>query len=165
MTRFFSFSLASLSRESQHPVSNNLALSFSRKMRAVMYVETETRCSSKSSQSVFELAARTIVNQNSVESQANPRSRSLAPPSSSSPSVSLWTRLRSPSIRRKSKVQFQAPTTTVSTRASRRFGKELSNGNNLIKIKCLRLKDDKSQEEIEIDLPKTVLQNMENHHH
>ena len=51
--------------------------------------------------------------------------------------------------------------TSISTR---RFGQEINkdpNYDKLVKIKCLRIKEDRSREEIEIEVPEAVFENLE----
>merc|ERR1719367_2621551 len=48
--------------------------------------------------------------------------------------------------------------------SSRRFGQEINkdpNYDKLVKIKCLRIKEDRSREEIEIEVPEAVFENLE----
>ena len=46
--------------------------------------------------------------------------------------------------------------------ASRRFGAEVNRGEDkVVRIRCVRLKEDRSQEEIDIELPEAVFHNLE----
>ena len=95
----------------------------------------------------------------------------------------FWSRLRSPSVSRRSRLSPASDqenslslrsksSSRVGVRAviappstSRRFGQELNTRDcrqdRLVKIKCLRLKEDKSKEEIEIEVPEAVFENFE----
>ena len=50
----------------------------------------------------------------------------------------------------------------ANSRLSRHFGREINRcpGEKLVKIKCVRLTEDKSQEEIEIEVPESIYVNM-----
>ena len=119
------------------------------------------------------------------------RSTSSRSAAASAPRLSgseFWSRLRSPSVSRRSRLspasmdQENSHLTsglrsksssrvgplsvlTPSSANSRRFGQELNTRDcrqdRLVKIKCLRLKEDKSKEEIEIEVPEAVFENLE----
>ena len=117
-----------------------------------------------------------------------PRSRSSSrPPAQPRLSGSeFWSRLRSPSLARRPRRPDQEnsgdrgggggwPRSKSSSRAlassasapslavaSRRFGAEVNRGEDkLVRIRCVRLKEDRSQEEIDIELPEAVFHNLE----
>jgi len=206
--------LASLAAQGKSPVTANQALSFSRQVEAVMYVETEARISTRSSIAAFELAAKTRLGQFSRQSSVMSSSSSITSPlikprsrSSSSVRNSLkaradnspdfWERFKSPSssrrssakspvrgkenlpslrlkvgsssnvsVRSKSSTRSDSSMVSIYTgrnktpRMSRRFsGQEQSQ--KMVIIKCLRLNGDKSCEEIEIEVPEAVYDNLE----
>jgi len=183
-------------------VSHNLAISFSRKLEAFMYIETESRISHTSSTAAFELAAKSM-DQFSRQSSIMSSSSSLSIPlirsrnrscsksrevSKSINSKEFWNklRIRSPSESRSQQSQWMLPTndkenlkvrtnmrskscqrfelgnSLISPTPIRRFGQEINKETEkLVKIKCLRLKEDRSREEIEIEVPKSVYVNIE----
>jgi len=53
--------------------------------------------------------------------------------------------------------------TPSSSRRSRHFGREInrSQAEKTVKIKCLRMTEDKGQEEIEIEVPESIYVNLE----
>ena len=206
-------SLSGLARRGKVPVSSNMALAFSRQVEAVMYVETETVNSSRSSAAAFDLAVKTCLGQFCRQSSVMSSSSSITSPllpgrtsrsasrvrtdqSSSNPGqLDFWNRFRSPScsragrsatkspacsrrhgppggsVRSQSSVRSEASTISIQTgraaqltktpRMSRRFsGHELSE-EKMVKIKCLRLNEDKTKEEIEIEVPAAVYDNLE----
>ena len=177
---------ASLSRSGGQPVSSNMALSFCRQMEAVMYVETESRISHRSATAAFELAAKTSGGQFSRQSSIMSSSSSVTIPLLSQRSRSttrvtsseFWSRLRSPSTNRRapgrekenrifpskrSKSSARVGTLEVTPSSSRRFGLELnrSQAEKTVKIKCLRMTEEKAQEEIEIEVPESIYVNLE----
>ena len=115
------------------------------------------------------------------------RSTSSRSAAASAPRLSgseFWSRLRSPSVSRRSRLSpgddqenslaslrsksssRVGPLSVLAPPAnSRRFGQELNTRDcrqdRLVKIKCLRLKEDKSKEEIEIEVPEAVFENLE----
>merc|ERR1719508_93033 len=110
--------LSSLGRQGKYPVSANQALSFSRQVEAVMYVETEARISSMSSIAAFELAAKTCLGQFSRQSSVMSSSSSITSPlikqrsrstsaketlrTKTGNSPDFWERFKSPSSTRRS---------------------------------------------------------------
>ena len=112
----------------------------------------------------------------------SPRSRSSSrPPAQPRLSGSeFWSRLRSPSVARRARRPDQensggGPRSKSTSRAlassasasslavaSRRFGAEVNRGEDkVVRIRCVRLKEDRSQEEIDIELPEAVFHNLE----
>jgi len=65
-------------------------------------------------------------------------------------------------MRSKSCQRFELGNSLISPTPIRRFGQEINKETEkLVKIKCLRLKEDRSREEIEIEVPKSVYVNIE----
>ena len=113
---------------------------------------------------------------------SSPRSRSSSRPAAQ-PRLSgseFWSRLRSPSVARRARRPDQensggGPRSKSTSRAlassasasslavaSRRFGAEVNRGEDkVVRIRCVRLKEDRSQEEIDIELPEAVFHNLE----
>ena len=116
----------------------------------------------------------------------SPRSRSSSRPAAQ-PRLSgseFWSRLRSPSVARRARRPDQensggggggGPRSKSTSRAlassasasslavaSRRFGAEVNRSEDkVVRIRCVRLKEDRSQEEIDIELPEAVFHNLE----
>ena len=69
------------------------------------------------------------------------------------------------SLRSKSSSRVGPLSALAPPNSARRFGQELNTRDcrqdRLVKIKCLRLKEDKSKEEIEIEVPEAVFENLE----
>jgi len=202
--------LASLTRIGQSPVTANQAMFFSRQVEAIMYVETESRLSSTSSTSAFELAAKTCLGQFSRQPSVMSSSSSITSPlikarsrssvrenhkNKTESSINFWERFKSPSSTRRSRTKSPNGGTfpslrlkprsesNVSVRSkssnrsdssmisislgrnktprmSRRFsGMEPSE--KMVTIKCIRLTVDKNCEEIEIQVPEAVYDNLE----
>ena len=122
------------------------------------------------------------------KSRSRSSSRMTGAPTPRLSGSEFWSRLRSPSVSRRSRLSpavdqenshnhslRSKSSSRVGARSvlapesnSRRFGQELNTRDcrqdKLVKIKCLRLKEDKSREEIEIEVPEAVFENLEDNH-
>lgn len=189
--------VTSLARQGRSPVSSCQGLRVSRQIRAVMYVETETRHSDKSAAAAFEVAALTCMGHfNIPPPTAKHRSRSVTTREKAESTSDFWEKFRSPIPKRrwstKSPARLNELTSTGMKSGSmsnlsliRSKSSPLSDTNvlsintsskpprasrkNSLKdqppklkmIKCQRMTGDKTCEEIEIAVPESVYDNLE----
>jgi len=190
--------VTSLANQGRSPVSSSQALRVSRQIGAVMYVETETKLSTKSAVSAFEVAALTCMGHFNIPAPPiKHRSRSVTTKHKIESTTEFWEKFRSPIpkrrwstksparlhelsstgirsgslgnlslIRSKSSPLSDTNVISISTsskppRASRKTVRK-DQTSKLKMIKCQRMTQEKTFEEIEIAVPESVYDNLEN---
>ena len=158
-----------LARQGRAPVSPDQGRSFSKQAAAVSYVETSSKLSSSGPEAIFQLAAQISLDQvRSQESRSTP-SNSLERSTESfwdqyqysSPanrSASLSSSLNST---RSSLSMPTAKSPSDSRRKSFSRGKQAACPEKMMKIKCQRLNGKNIYEEIEIEVPSPVYENLQ----
>ena len=179
--------LQNLAKIGRSPVSQEQARSFSQQVDAVSYVETSSKLSSKGPEAIFQLAAKISLEQVKEQEFGKLSPVSTSTPSNSlertteSPE-SFWDQYQSPPLPRtqhfhtrsaslssslnstKSSISLPAPRSPLM--ASRRNSmslrtKPVSVQEKFIKIKCQRLNEHKIYEEVEIEVPAPIYENLQ----
>jgi len=108
--------LASLAKQGKSSVSTFQALSVSRQLGAVMYVETETRQSNRSAVTAFEVAALTCMGNFHIPTPTGKqRSRSVTPRDKPENTSEFWDKFRSPIPKRRWSTKSPARPTELSS--------------------------------------------------
>ena len=171
--------LASLAKIGRSPVSRDQARSFSQQIEAVSYVETSAKVSSKGPEAIFQLAAKISLEQTREPSPINTSTPSNSLERTTESPEMFWDQYQSPQQRShfharssslssslnstKSSISLQMPR---SPSDSRRNSMSLKSRPSIcpegfIKIKCQRLNENKIYEEVEIEVPAPVYENLQ----
>ena len=173
--------LASLAKIGRSPVSRDQARSFSQQIEAVSYVETSAKVSSKGPEAIFQLAAKISLEQTREPSPINTSTPSNSLERTTESPEMFWDQYQSPAVHQsshfharssslssslnstKSSISLQMPRSPSDRRRSSMSLKSRPSicQEGFIKIKCQRLNENKIYEEVEIEVPAPVYENLQ----